>query len=61
MAKPSGITMYTRDGCGDCILAKRVMSKHDVGYAEIDILSDDSARAEVMRIKGVLQTEGIIK
>jgi glutaredoxin len=55
MSSPTGITMYTREGCGDCYVAKRVMSKHDLGYDEIDILDDDTARDEVMRINGGLR------
>jgi mycoredoxin len=46
----AGITMYTRDGCGDCYVAKRVMAQFSVPYKEIDIWEHDWAREEVRRI-----------
>jgi mycoredoxin len=44
------ITMYSRSGCGDCYVAKRVMAQFSVPYKEVDIWEHDWARDEVRRL-----------
>ena len=54
MGEPE-ITMYTTPWCGDCYVAKRTMRRLGVGYREIDISNDATARDEVQRINGGLR------
>jgi mycoredoxin len=44
------ITMYGTSWCPDCARAKRVMSKHGVKYAWVNIEEDATGRAYVVRV-----------
>lgn len=38
------ITMYTKNNCGFCMMAKALLNNHDVEYEEINIDEEDDAR-----------------
>ncbi len=43
------LTMYTTKWCGDCRFTKRLLDEWGVPYREVDIATDDEARATVRR------------
>ena len=44
------ITIYTTPWCGDCVVAKRFLSKFEIPYREVDIDADPAAAEVVMRL-----------
>ena len=38
------ITMYTKNHCGYCMMAKALLQKHDVEYEEVNIDENEDAR-----------------
>ena len=38
------ITMYTKNFCGYCQMAKALLNKHDVEYEEVNIDEEDDAK-----------------
>ncbi len=55
MSAPS-VTMYTTSWCGYCVRLKRLMSREDIDFAEVNIETDESAVDLVMRVNGGSQT-----
>lgn len=41
----SGLTVYCRQWCGDCMRAKRWLDERGIGYVEIDVDEDPDARS----------------
>jgi len=46
------VEIYTTRFCGFCIAAKRLLSKKNVTYSEIDVGSQPQKRAEMMQRSG---------
>ena len=44
------IKMYTTTWCGDCRVAKNVLSQRGIAFEEVNIESDDRAAAYVMSV-----------
>lgn len=49
MADPAtptrGLTVYCRPWCGDCMRAKQWLAEKGIDYVEVDVESDEEARA----------------
>lgn len=43
------ITMYCREGCPDCMRAKRFLEENSVSYTELDIEQSPDAKERVMQ------------
>ncbi len=52
----STIEIYTKQFCGYCHAAKRLLGEKGVGFAEIDLSRDPSRRAEMIARAGGRQT-----
>lgn len=46
------IRIYTTRTCGDCMIAKKYLSKIGVPYEEVDIGDDPEAAEYVMQVNG---------
>lgn len=44
----ANVTIYTRQMCGFCVAAKRLLDQKGVSYEEIDATFDQDRRAEMM-------------
>lgn len=44
-AERPGVVMYCRSWCGDCARARAWLAQHDIDYLEIDVDTDEEARA----------------
>lgn len=42
------VTIYTRQGCGYCVAAKRLLERKGVAYAEHDATGDPALRREMI-------------
>lgn len=43
------VTIYTTPFCGYCVAAKRLLAAKGVAFAEIDVASDPTRRAEMVQ------------
>lgn len=43
------VEIYTTRFCGYCVAAKRLLTKKDVSYSEIDVGAEPNRRAEMMQ------------
>ena len=50
----SRVTIYTTEPCGFCRVAKSLLNKRGVPYAEINLAKDPSGRAELVRLTGMM-------
>jgi glutaredoxin 3 len=50
----SRITVYTTEPCGYCRVAKALLHKRNVAYAEINLAKDPEGRAELVRLTGMM-------
>ncbi len=46
------VVIYTRQGCGYCTAAKRLLSAKNVAFTEIDATGNATLRAEMMEKSG---------
>ena len=46
--------IYTTEPCGFCRVAKSLLTKRNVPYAEINLARDPSGRAELVRLTGMM-------
>ena len=44
-ARETGVVMYCRSWCPDCMRARRWLDEHGIPYTEIDVDDDTEARA----------------
>ena len=49
---PASVTIYTRQLCGYCSAAKRLLASKDVAFDERDATFDPDLRAEMMQRSG---------
>ena len=52
----SDVTMYTTRVCPYCIAAKRLLSKRNIAYEEIDVTGDQAKRAWLVEVTGGRKT-----
>jgi len=52
----SDVTMYTTLICPYCIAAKRLLSKRNIAYEEIDVTGDQAKRAWLVEVTGGRKT-----
>jgi glutaredoxin 3 len=52
----SDVTMYTTRICPYCIAAKRLLSKRNIAYEEIDVTGDQAKRAWLVEVTGGRKT-----
>jgi glutaredoxin 3 len=50
----SRVTIYTTEPCGFCRVAKALLQKRNVPYAEHNLAKDPDGRAELVRITGMM-------
>jgi glutaredoxin 3 len=50
----SRITVYTTEPCGYCRVAKALLQKRNVPYAEINLAKDPEGRAELVTKTGMM-------
>ena len=50
----SRVTIYTTEPCGFCRVAKSLLAKRNVSYAEVNLAKDPSGRAELVRLTGMM-------
>jgi glutaredoxin 3 len=50
----SRVTVYTTEPCGYCRVAKALLQKRSVPYAEVNLAKDPAGRAELVRITGMM-------
>jgi glutaredoxin 3 len=48
------VTIYTTEPCGFCRVAKALLAKRNVPYAEINLAKDPDGRAELVRMTGMM-------
>ena len=48
------VTIYTTEPCGFCRVAKSLLEKRNVGYAEVNLAKDPLGRAELVRTTGMM-------
>ena len=50
----SRITVYTTEPCGYCRVAKALLEKRNVPFAEVNLAKDPEGRAELVRLTGMM-------
>jgi glutaredoxin 3 len=50
----SRVTIYTTEPCGFCRVAKALLTKRNVPFAEINLAKDPVGRSELVRITGMM-------
>ncbi|SPE52849.1 Glutaredoxin [Verrucomicrobia bacterium] len=63
--KPRQIRLFIKPYCGWCDKAVRWLDEHEVNYEKIDVIADESAHDEMIRLSGqelapVLDADGEI-
>jgi glutaredoxin 3 len=48
------ITVYTTEPCGYCRVAKALLEKRNVPFAEVNLAKDPGGRAELVRLTGMM-------
>jgi len=48
------VTIYTTEPCGFCRVAKSLLQKRNVAYAEVNLAKDPLGRAELVRTTGMM-------
>jgi len=56
----SRVTIYTTEPCGFCRVAKSLLAKRNVSYAEVNLAKDPSGRAELVRLTGMMTFPQVI-
>jgi glutaredoxin 3 len=46
------IRLFIKSYCGWCDKAERWLDDHDIAYEKIDVIADDAAFAEMVRLSG---------
>ena len=52
----SDVTIYTTRICAYCVAAKRLLSKRQIAYEEIDVTGDQAKRAWLVEVTGGRKT-----
>jgi glutaredoxin 3 len=50
----SRVTIYTTEPCGFCRVAKSLLTKRNVPFAEVNLAKDPLGRAELVRLTGMM-------
>jgi len=50
--KPNPIRLFIKPYCGWCHKASRWLDDHDVAYETVDVIADDAAFAEMVKLSG---------
>ena len=50
------VRVYTTTYCGYCDMAKRLLTRKNIPYEEIDVTGDDEARIKLVEESGGLRT-----
>ncbi|MGH2968109.1 MAG: glutaredoxin family protein [Solirubrobacteraceae bacterium] len=50
----SRITVYTTEPCGYCRVAKSLLAKRSIPYAEVNLAKDPEGRAALVRLTGMM-------
>jgi glutaredoxin 3 len=50
--KPKRIRLFVKPYCGWCHKAERWLDQHDIDYETIDVISDEAAYDEMIRLSG---------
>ena len=50
----SRVTIYTTEPCGFCRVAKSLLAKRRVPFAEVNLAKDPTGRAELVRLTGMM-------
>jgi glutaredoxin 3 len=50
----SRVTIYTTEPCGFCRVAKSLLTKRNLPFAEVNLAKDPSGRAELVRLTGMM-------
>jgi glutaredoxin 3 len=50
----SRVTIYTTEPCGFCRVAKSLLTKRNITFAEVNLAKDPSGRAELVRTTGMM-------
>jgi glutaredoxin 3 len=63
--KPKRTRLFIKPYCGWCYKAMEWLDKHDVAYEEIDVMADEAAFDEMIRLSGqdlapVIEVDGEI-
>jgi glutaredoxin 3 len=48
------ITVYTTEPCGYCRVAKALLQKRNVPFAEVNLAKDPAGRSELVRLTGMM-------
>jgi glutaredoxin 3 len=48
------VTIYTTEPCGFCRVAKSLLEKRNVAYAEVNLAKDPPGRSELVRMTGMM-------
>jgi glutaredoxin 3 len=48
----TAVTLYTADPCGFCRMAKSLLEKRGVSYAEVNLTKDEPGRDRLFKITG---------
>ena len=54
------VTIYTTEPCGFCRVAKSLLQKRNVAYAEVNLAKDPLGRAELVRMTGMMTFPQVI-
>lgn len=54
------VTVYTTDGCGACVGAKKLLEKRGIVYQEINLARDPDSRAELQSLTGMFTFPQVI-
>lgn len=44
------ITVYSKPGCGQCMLTKRLLSNEGIDFKEVDVIQDGDALAHIQEL-----------
>ncbi len=50
--KPKRVRLFIKPYCGWCHKATRWLDEHGIGYEEIDVMADEAAYDEMIRLSG---------
>lgn len=44
------VVVYSKPGCGQCIMTKHLLSNEGISFKEVDVMEDDSALAHIQKL-----------
>ena len=50
--KPKSVRLFIKPYCGWCHKAERWLDQHDIEYETVDVISDEAAYDEMIRLSG---------